>query len=120
MTKFQENLKKYREKAGMSKKELAALVGIDSSVYFVIENGNYEPPIMMVVKIADVLKVSVDALIGRMDDGERHCSKQEAIGRIIELCKQQDECFMCPFHEYEPDECVFWSVGLPVPCDWKE
>ncbi len=120
MTKFQENLKKYREEAGMREKELAALAGIDYGVYIAIEYGGHEPLMATVVKIANALKISMDVLVGRIGDNERRCSKQEALGRIIEICKRQEEECSCPFYNADHDECVFWSAGLSVPCDWKE
>ena len=96
------------------------LARIDYATYVSIEHGGHDPLAMTVVKLADVLRVSVDALLGHVDDNERHCSKQEAIGRIIEICRQCDDEFKCPFHNRDDDVCVFWAAGLPVPCDWKE
>ncbi len=62
---FQENLKHYREKVNLSKAELARLLGLKYSTYNNYEVGSSEPKIDMLIKIADLLNVSLDELLGR-------------------------------------------------------
>lgn len=64
--KFSENLKKYREKMGFkSAKEFAKVLDIEYSTYMGYENRRREPRYEILMKIADVLNVSIDDLLGR-------------------------------------------------------
>ncbi|WP_444313577.1 helix-turn-helix domain-containing protein [Megamonas funiformis] len=70
---FTENLKKYREKADLSKAELARLLGLKYNTYNNYEMGTGEPKLDILVKIANILNVSIDDLVGRTpaDEDER-------------------------------------------------
>lgn len=66
---FQENLKYYREKAGYkSAKEFANTLGIPPNTYVGYEVRGREPKYEMLCKIADLLQVSTDDLLGREDN----------------------------------------------------
>ena len=68
--KFSENLKKYRERMGFkSAKEFAKVLDIEYSTYMGYENRRREPKYEVLIKIADILNVSLDELLGR-DYGE--------------------------------------------------
>lgn len=63
---FQENLKHYREKAGYkSAKEFANTLGIPPNTYVGYEVRGREPKFDTLCKIADLLEVSTDDLLGR-------------------------------------------------------
>lgn len=62
---FAENLRKYRERAGYSSKELADIIKIKYTTYLNYENAGSEPRYEILMKIADVLNVSIDDLLGR-------------------------------------------------------
>lgn len=62
--KFNENLKIAREKRNMSQKALAESIGVAKSTYSLYESGNREPNVQTIKKIADVLNVSDDELLG--------------------------------------------------------
>lgn len=63
---FQENLKYYREKAGYkSAKEFANTLGIPPNTYVGYEVRGREPKFDTLCKIADLLEVSTDDLLGR-------------------------------------------------------
>lgn len=63
---FQENLKYYREKAGYKQaKDFAQILNIPYSTYVGYESKNREPKYEMLCKIADLLEVSTDDLLGR-------------------------------------------------------
>ena len=63
---FKDILKKYRLESGMTKAEFGKKLGINSySTYNNYEVGSSEPKINMLVKIANVLNVSLDDLLGR-------------------------------------------------------
>lgn len=61
---FNENLKYAREKKGLSQKEVAEGIGVAKSTYSLYESGNREPNVQTIKKIADVLNVSADDLLG--------------------------------------------------------
>lgn len=71
---FKDILKSYRLKSGMTKAEFSRKLGIDSySTYNNYEVGSSEPKIDMLIKIADLLNISLDDLVGRTpaDEDER-------------------------------------------------
>ena len=61
---FAGRLKYYREKAGLTKKRLAGLLGISDQLYNRYENKNAQPDIEFLNRIAQTLRVSVDDLLG--------------------------------------------------------
>ena len=62
---FQENLRYYREQAGYSSIKLAKILQIPYTTYKNYENMRNEPKYETLIKIADVLNVSTDKLLGR-------------------------------------------------------
>ena len=62
--KFNENLKTARERRGISQKDMAEQIGVAKSTYSLYESGNREPNVQTIKKIADVLNVSADELLG--------------------------------------------------------
>lgn len=65
---FQENLKYYREKSGYkSAKEFANTLGIPPNTYVGYEVRGREPKFDTLCKIADLLEVSTDDLLGRKE-----------------------------------------------------
>lgn len=63
--KIAENLKRFREAAGLSQMELANRVSANQSMIAHIENGFKIPSLALTVELADVLSVSFDSLVGR-------------------------------------------------------
>ena len=61
---FNENLKNARERKGISQKDVAEKIGVAKSTYSLYESGNREPNVQTIKKIADVLNVSADDLLG--------------------------------------------------------
>ena len=61
---FNENLKNARERKGLSQKEVAEGIGVAKSTYSLYESGNREPNVQTIKKIADMLNVSADDLLG--------------------------------------------------------
>lgn len=62
--KFNENLRIARERRGLSQREMAERIGVAKSTYSLYESGNREPGVPTIKKIADVLCVSADELLG--------------------------------------------------------
>lgn len=62
--KFADRLRAAREKAGYSIKEMAEYLNIKYTTYANYENAGTEPKQETLIKIADKLNISVDALLG--------------------------------------------------------
>jgi len=61
-----QNIRKLRQKKGLSQEKLARLADISTVTLVKIEGGvAKEPTITTVTKIADALEISIDELIGR-------------------------------------------------------
>lgn len=65
---FNENLRTARERKGFSQKEVAENIGVAKSTYSLYESGNREPNVQTIKKIADILNVSADELLGIEDE----------------------------------------------------
>lgn len=63
-----EKLKKLREEKEKSQKDLGDYLGISASAYGFYEQGQREPDIEKLTKLADYFGVSVDFLTGRTDN----------------------------------------------------
>lgn len=69
MSSFGENLKKYRELAGFpTAKEFAEVLDIAYPTYVSYESNGREPKFELLCKIADLLNVSIDKLLGHETD----------------------------------------------------
>ena len=81
---FQENLRYYREKAGYKQaKDFAEALNIPYSTYTGYEVRNREPKYETLCKIADILQVSTDDLLGRTTNiiGNKEDNKLEKLIR---------------------------------------
>lgn len=61
---FNENLKLAREQKGLSQKDVSEKIGVAKSTYSLYESGKREPNVQTIKKIADILDVSADELLG--------------------------------------------------------
>lgn len=93
MTDFSRNLSAKRVENSFSQKSMAEAIGVAQSTYSLYEKGSREPNISKIIRIAEVLSVSVDELFGvnapddslmdlikRLDPGDR--------GEIVGMVKQ--------------------------------
>lgn len=62
---FPQRLKEIRIKRGLTQTELGEKVGVKQNSYSDWETGKNEPNFEIVIKLADLLEVSVDWLFGR-------------------------------------------------------
>ncbi len=88
---FYINLKRAREQKGLSQKEVAEGIGVAKSTYSMYESGNREPNVQTIRKIADVLNVSADELLGLDDEPQTiatHFDGDEFTERELEEIKQ--------------------------------
>ncbi|MBR0278062.1 MAG: helix-turn-helix transcriptional regulator [Clostridia bacterium] len=61
---FGDNLYKYRSQSNLSQKDVSEELGIAQSTYSLYENGEREPNLAKIKKIAELYMVSIDELFG--------------------------------------------------------
>jgi len=59
-----QRIKHYRTKAGLSQKDLAAIIKISPTALSRYESGKLEPNVLTLMNIAKELKITVDTLVG--------------------------------------------------------
>lgn len=95
MTTFSDNLTKYRERANMSRKELAHILGVSVSSIGFYETGRNEPDLQKLQQIARVLKVSTDDLLGYsavpMSEFEKLKARLDGYGLDVKEYKDMEE-----------------------------
>ena len=108
MTPFNTNLRKIREKAGLSRNDLAEKVGISVSALGQYEQGRREPDLQKLIAIATALHVSVDDLLGYHVDDFTKCKD------FIESARIEDSYYSV---SVKPDNSVFMQefIGKELP-----
>lgn len=97
---FQENLRRYREKAGLTAKEFAAMIGEKYTTYAGYETQGREPKYEKLCKIAAALHVTTDELLGyELNKYQGMYNYLKNIGALVE--KREDSIL----------------VGFPLPMD---
>lgn len=100
---FKDILKSYRLKSGMTKAEFSRKLGIDSySTYNNYEVGSSEPKIDMLIKIADLLNVSLDNLVGRTSVNE-----DDLLEKIINESIKIGDCKLLKLSRISSDYVYF-------------
>lgn len=82
MESFSHNLRYYRKKSGYSSNELAELLNIPYTTFKGYENAGREPKYETLCRIANILKVSTDELLGNIDSLYVYTEKEEDINKI--------------------------------------
>ncbi len=67
MSVFSERLKALREARGLTQTRLAEIIDVQPRAYNRWERGHISPQLETLLKLADVLQVSLDELVGRVD-----------------------------------------------------
>ncbi len=78
---FEERVRYVREKRGFSQSELAQRAGLPQSTISLFESGDRKPSFENLRKLADALSVSVDYLLGRVEDLDGTAGTASAIFR---------------------------------------
>ena len=79
---FSERLKELRKQAGLTQVELAGKLGIVQSSYADCERGKKKPTQENLVKIAQILNVSVDYLVGNSEEKTDELDNIELLFRM--------------------------------------
>ena len=88
MAQLKEQLKALRELRKITQTRLSELIGVSPRVYNRWENGDATPHWESIVKIADVLDVSLDQLAGRTETDDQTVIHNH---KLHELYKQVDQ-----------------------------
>lgn len=70
MSEFAERLKKLRKEQGYTQQQLANLLGYSKSAISMYENGEREPELSVIQKIANILDVDTGELVGNVIHAE--------------------------------------------------
>ena len=104
---FQENLKYYREKAGYkTAKDFSKALKISYTTYFAYENQGREPKYEILCKIANLLNVSLDDLLGRTPTNE-----DEKIKELFALKNGDIDILSINLNNIKKD-CVLFDIYL--------
>lgn len=102
--KFHENLRLYRKATGMNAKAFATQVlNMPYTTYITYENSSKEPTLSNLCRIASVLKVSLDDLVGYTPPAKCKSAKNQlfnkklkkamnALADVIALTEAEGEC----------------------------
>ena len=72
MTIFKDHLREIRKSKKATQKDVALAVGVTERNYQDWEYGNTKPGFDALIALADFFDVSIDYLVGRSDDPQRH------------------------------------------------
>lgn len=90
MNRLAENLRIYRSKTGITRKQIADELGMTPQAYGNYENGEREPKLDILIKIAAALHVSVDDLLGyKVDEYENRAASLMSFG--FDLVENDDD-----------------------------
>lgn len=57
-----------REDRDLTQKQISAMLMCDQSLYSKYERGERDIPLVLIIKLADYYRTSIDYLVGRSDD----------------------------------------------------
>ena len=94
MTDFPQRLRQLRKARRLTQTRVAELLGVSPRVYTRWENGGATPLFGTVVKIADILDVSLDELAGRKEgngDARIHNPELHRLYRKVDQLSDEDQ-----------------------------
>lgn len=69
---FPERIIQLKSERRLLQKDIASSIGLSLRAYQYYEKGQKEPTLSVLVRLADYFNVSLDYLVGRSDNPERH------------------------------------------------
>ena len=94
MTDFPQRLRRLRTACKLTQTRMAELLGVSPRVYTRWENGDATPLFGTVVKIADILNVSLDELAGRKEangDAKIHNPELHRLYKKVDQLSDEDQ-----------------------------
>lgn len=101
--KYYERMRLLREKHGLTQEKLAEILGISKSTYVKYERGEREPRHGMLFAISEYFDVSIDYVLGKSNEENRHT---EEINKVYEFIKNRE------FEEYNKKSNIKNIEGL--------
>lgn len=93
----------------MTQQETATAIGIAQTTYAGYETGRHEPSIEILIKLADIYKVSMDYITGRYDESENEdLSPDEENATIREIIDAENYTSLMSYRETQKqiiEEC---------------
>lgn len=89
--RFHERLKILRAETGLTQKEFASKIGMPITTYNGYETGKREPDIETMKTLADCFNVTLDYLLGRVDQRTYKVYKDNVDGHEIEYSLDKDK-----------------------------
>jgi transcriptional regulator with XRE-family HTH domain len=111
MKQFRSRLKELRKKNGFSQKELAERLSLSRPTITAYESGIRTPPVETIINIADIFEVSIDYLLGRVDEPSYNQRSDNIFGPLIE--KLQDHILGMNFGS-EENEVIAKHIELSL------
>lgn len=99
-SEFENRLKKTRDARGLSQADLAKKTGLQPAAVSHFETGNRSPSFDNLRKLSDALGVSVDYLLGRIDE-EQHGTGMAAAPRAQQLFRHAEKLSDASFEALE-------------------
>lgn len=89
-------LKRLREERKITQKQLAAMLGVAPNTISQYESGKREPDIDTLMKIASILEVSVDNLLGNEEQAEARAlvNGDRELTEYLDMLANRSECRM--------------------------
>ena len=111
---FSERLKELRKQAGLTQVELAGKLGIVQSSYADWERGKKKPTQENLVKIAQILNVSVDYLVGNSEEKTDELDNIELLFRMNSkgLTKEEKAIFKKELIEFMEERKKAFDKGM--------
>ena len=111
--KFSERLKELRKKANFTQVEVAEKLGISQPAYASWERGVKKPTQENLIKIAQVLNVSVDYLIGNSEEKSDELDSIELLFRMNSkgLTEEEKEVFKKELIEFMEERKILFEKG---------
>ena len=108
---FSERLKKLRKQAQLTQVDVAEKLGISQPAYASWERGVKKPTQKNLVKIAQVLNVSVDYLVGNSEENSDELDNMELLFRMNSkgLTEEEKEVFKKELIEFMEERKNFFK-----------
>ena len=111
---FGKNLKKLREKSGMTKKAVSEALGIIPQQYYRYEQGISEPGVLLASKLAYIFGVDVQDLLIGIDD------KKERSGKLVRQLNEFGVKATINASGEISIENMIWNQTAHIPIDLME
>lgn len=111
---FSERLKKLRKDTGLTQVDVASKLGISQQAYASWERGVKKPTQDNLVKIAQILNVSVDYLVGNSQDTSDELDNIELLFRMNSkgLTEEEKEIFKKELIEFMEERKKAFDKGM--------